>query len=129
MADPSGTAATCAIAGFTFWIPFLGQVALAICGGTIVILGGIVLISGLTVVANNILWKTADGPSRLNEEVRRGQAPPSVTGAHNPHVRGGKPHVHFRDGYARNQDGTRHHGRERPLTKREREWLSKHGWK
>ena len=126
--DASGEAAVCALAGATWWIPYFGQVGLVLCGGSLVIAGGLIVIGGGLVIANHVLSARSSNPGKMNEEVRRGQAPRSVEAVHGPHTRVDKPHVHFRDGYSRNQDGSRRHGRQRGLTNAERKWVSKHGW-
>lgn len=48
-----------------------------------------------------------------------------------PDVQGGKPHVHFKDGTALNNDGTVHkkkNGIPRPSNKAKK-WLRDNGWK
>ena len=70
-------------------------------------------------------------PGKMNEEVKRGQAPKEVQSVHNAHdTKTGKPHVHFKDKTSMNNDGTPHdaHRGEPRLTKPVRDWLKKHHW-
>jgi hypothetical protein len=73
--------------------------------------------------------KAPTSQGQMQRQVERGQAPRSVDRVDPPHVRGDQPHVHFKDGYARNQNGTTRHGSARPLTGAEQKWLIGNGWK
>ena len=69
--------------------------------------------------------------NQLNEQVKRGQAPSTVSCVHTPHQTGGKPHIHFTDGSSMNLDGSPHdkmHGIH-CLTNNENDWLSRNGWR
>jgi RHS repeat-associated protein len=68
-----------------------------------------------------------ESPGRLNQEIRRGQAPRTVGSADSPRFPHEKPHVHFKDGNALNSDGTWKHGG-RDLTNAEKSWLQSKGW-
>ena len=79
----------------------------------------------------SVSYSKPDSPGSMEQEVRRGQAPRSVKRVDPRHVAGRpgeQPHVHFRDGTARNQDGSMRHGDHR-LTNEEKRWLQRHGWK
>ncbi|WP_430885860.1 hypothetical protein [Fusibacter sp. JL216-2] len=70
------------------------------------------------------------GPSQLQQQVNKGQAPRGVDRVDKPHVPGQKPHVHFDDGTSINNDGTihdKHRGTPDP-SKKVRKWLEKNGW-
>ena len=67
----------------------------------------------------------------MDKQVKRGQAPKEVDRVDGPDVQGGKPHVHFKDGTALNNDGTVHkkkNGIPRPSNKAKK-WLRDNGWK
>ncbi len=49
-----------------------------------------------------------DNPSSLQREVEKGRAPKEVDRVDKPHVKGQKPHVHFKDKTSLNNDGTVH---------------------
>ncbi len=126
--DPSGHAAVCTLLGPTFWIPWVGKLSLALCGGAIVWGIGVTAIGGGLAWIGSMLNAKQSSPGAMQRERERGQAPRSVDRVDGTHVNG-QPHVHFRDGYTRNRDGSRKEGRARPLTNTERKWLDKHGWK
>ena len=71
-------------------------------------------------------------PGKMQREVEKGQAPKDVhrvDNAHNPN-QGGKPHAHYKDGTASNNDGTTHdakNGTPNPVQK-VIDWLLKHNW-
>ena len=70
-------------------------------------------------------------PGAMDKQVKRGQAPKEVDRVDGPDVQGGKPHVHFKDGTALNNDGTVHkkkNGIPRPSNKAKK-WLRDNGWK
>lgn len=48
-----------------------------------------------------------------------------------PHVKGQKPHVHFKDGTSLNNDGTVHdeHKGIPNISNKIRKWLEKYNWK
>ena len=72
-----------------------------------------------------------DNPSSLQREVEKGRAPKEVDRVDKPHVKGQKPHVHFKDKTSLNNDGTVHDKhREIPnLSDKVRKWLESHGWR
>ena len=75
--------------------------------------------------------KKPSRPGKMQEEVKKGQAPKEVKNVHDAHnTKTGKPHVHFDDGTAMNNDGTLHdsHNGTPKLTKRIKLWLGKHNW-
>lgn len=74
--------------------------------------------------------KTPSRPARMQEEVRRGQAPRDVESVHRGHVPGMEPHVHYKDSTASTLTGkVSHSGRGHPNPSAEtREWLIRHGW-
>lgn len=62
----------------------------------------------------------------MQSQVEKNQAPKSVDRVDTASERE-KPHIHFDDGSALNQDGTwKEKGRE--LTNKEKEWIEKNGW-
>ena len=67
-------------------------------------------------------------PSKMQDEIKRGQAPKNIKSAHNP--QNGKPHIHFGDGTSMNNDGSIHdaHRGTPKLTKNIKKWLKKHNW-
>ena len=70
-------------------------------------------------------------PGKMQKEIDKGQAPKDIKSAHKPHDnQKGKPHVHFKDKTALNNDGTIHdaHRGTPKLTKPVKEWLKKHNW-
>ena len=70
-------------------------------------------------------------PGKMQKEVEKGQAPKDVDFVDKPHnTKTGKPHVHFKDGTAMNNDGTIHdkHKGTPTLTKKVKDWLGKHNW-
>jgi hypothetical protein len=73
--------------------------------------------------------RTTPSINQAQKAVERGQAPNGIKrfDKGDPQLNE-KPHVHLKDGGALNQDGTWKHGPERPLTKREREFLTGYGW-
>ena len=78
-----------------------------------------------------ILTSAPTRPNAMQREVQRGWAPRDVERVDpaGPYP-GARPHVHFRDGTALNDDGTIHDeggGIPNP-TNRVREWLERHGW-
>lgn len=77
--------------------------------------------------------RAPDRSSRLQEEVKRGQAPREVERVDDCHdnILNSKPHVHFKDGTSMNNDGSihdEHHGTPNPSNKTKK-WLQQHGWK
>ena len=68
-------------------------------------------------------------PGKLEIEIKRGQAPKDVKTAH-PRHSNGKPHIHFKDGTAMNNDGTIHdaHKGIPRLSNAVKKWLRKHNW-
>ena len=69
-------------------------------------------------------------PNQLNQEIQRGQAPKGIARIDrgSKSVKGEQTHVHFDNGNALNIDGTWKHG-QGIITKAQREWLIKNGWK
>ena len=67
-------------------------------------------------------------PNQMEQQRKRGQAPPSVIRVDRGKTANEKPHVHFGDGNAINNDGTWKHGG-RQLTNKEKQWLKNNGWK
>jgi len=76
--------------------------------------------------------RTGPPVNQMNQQIRRGQAPPSVSNVNIGRVPGEQPHVHFSDGSALNIDGTWKHlptsGGTHVITNRERAWLVQNGW-
>ncbi len=68
--------------------------------------------------------------NQLNQEIKKGQAPKEIKRVDkaNPFIKGQKTHVHFNNGAALNKDGTWREGFIK-LTKKQRLWLQKNGWK
>ncbi len=69
-------------------------------------------------------------PGKMQQEVRKKQAPNDVKRVDNAHIPTGKPHVHYKDGTSSNNDGTihdAHKGTPNP-SNRTIEWLKKHNW-
>ena len=66
----------------------------------------------------------------MQQEVRKGQAPSTVDRVDQASLNIGDnhAHVHFTDKNALKDNGTWKHG-ERTLSREERKWLEKHGWK
>lgn len=64
----------------------------------------------------------------MDQQRKTGQAPSSVIRVDKGKLPGEKPHVHFDDGNAINNDGTWKHGG-RELTNREKKWLENNGWR
>jgi hypothetical protein len=65
--------------------------------------------------------------NQMNQEIRRGQAPPGVKRVDLPKVPGEQQHAHFSCGSALNIDGTWKHG-SRELTNQIKDWLTKWNW-
>jgi len=106
---------------------------------------GIEVGGGLTNIigqANNANLTSRGGPSgggtgstsrsanQLNQDIRKGSAPDGIERADTPRIPYEKPHVHFNDGRALNNDGTWKHNpnNNNRLTKKQREWLEANGW-
>ncbi|CAF3671521.1 unnamed protein product [Rotaria sp. Silwood1] len=66
----------------------------------------------------------------MQQEVNKGQAPRTVRRVDQASLNIGdsRAHVHFTDGSALKDDGTWKHGG-RKLSREEKQWLQKHGWK
>lgn len=67
--------------------------------------------------------------NRMQQEVRKGQAPKTVDRVDQASLNIGDnhAHVHFTDGHALKDNGTwKHNGR--PLSREEKKWFEKHGW-
>ena len=74
--------------------------------------------------------KTPSSPNKMQQEVRRGQAPKEIKRVDKPHVEGQEPHIHFCNGTSCNRSGSTHdahRGTPNPGNKA-REWLEGHGW-
>ena len=70
-------------------------------------------------------------PGTMQREVEKGQAPKDIESVHKPHnTKTGKPHIHLRNGTSMNNDGSPHdaHKGIPHLTKKIKDWLSKHNW-
>jgi RHS repeat-associated protein len=65
--------------------------------------------------------------SRMDMEVKRGQAPAGIERVDRGAGPWEKDHVHFKDGSALNFDGTWKHGNG-TITNRQARWLRDHGW-
>ena len=75
--------------------------------------------------------KQPSTPGRMNEEIKRGQAPKDIRSAHRPHNdKNGKPHIHFKNGTSMNNDGSVHDKRNGipQLSNKVKKWLNKHNW-
>jgi hypothetical protein len=76
--------------------------------------------------------RKASSPGKMQQEVKRNQAPRDVKRVDPAHTDAPdqEPHVHFCDGTACNQSGTTHDkGRGTPAPSKEaRQWLTQHGW-
>lgn len=83
---------------------------------------------------NGIHSKAPTSPNQMEKQVERGQAPKSVSRVDRGKGPFEKDHVHFKDGYALNKNGTWKHDGEgvkqggRSLTKDEKSWLEENGW-
>ncbi|CAF1031082.1 unnamed protein product [Rotaria sp. Silwood1] len=68
--------------------------------------------------------------NKMQQEVNKGQAPRTVRRVDQASLNIGdsRAHVHFTDGSALKDDGTWKHGG-RKLSREEKQWLQKHGWK
>ena len=68
--------------------------------------------------------------NRMQQEVNKGQAPRTIKRVDQASLNIGDnhAHVHFTDGNALKDDGTWKHGG-RTLSREEKAWLEKHGWK
>ena len=64
----------------------------------------------------------------LQKDIEKGKAPKSINRYDIGKGKHEKPHVHFKDGNALNQDGTWKHGG-RKLTNKEKKFLEKYDWK
>ena len=104
MNDPAGRFALIVpiITTIPIWVPWLVSVTIAL--GTAKMLDSVGL-NPITFAKTKILKinkaKTPTKPGILQREVEKGQAPKEVD-------RVDKPHVHFKDGTAVNNDGTKH---------------------
>ena len=70
-------------------------------------------------------------PGKMQKEVDRGKAPKYVKKVHRAHNdKTGKPHVHFKDKTALNNDGSIHdkHNGIPKLTDAVKKWLGSHNW-
>ena len=68
--------------------------------------------------------------NQMQKQVERGKAPKEIERVDKAHQKGGKNHVHFKDGTSLNQDGTihdAHRGVPNP-SKASKEWLKINGW-
>ncbi len=100
-----------------------------------ILLGAVVLVAVAAVYVYllpegdplSLIQSQASSPNKMNQEVKKGQAPDGVTHVDDAHVPGDQPHIHFDDDTSQNQDGTPHHGDPSPTRAQER-WLIKHGW-
>lgn len=76
--------------------------------------------------------RKASSPGKMQQEVKRNQAPRDVKRVDPAHTDAPdqEPHVHFCDGTSCNQSGTTHDkGRGTPAPSKEaRQWLTQHGW-
>jgi hypothetical protein len=78
--------------------------------------------------------KKASSPGKMQQEVRKGQAPREIVRVDPAHTKPGvpnqEPHVHYEDGTSSNQSGTTHDklGGEPKPSKAARKWLESHGW-
>ena len=77
---------------------------------------------------NGEVNEKSSSPGKMQQEVKRGQAPKDVARVDRP--KNGKPHVHFKDGTSLNNDGTIHDKRAGipKLTRPVRNWLRQHHW-
>jgi hypothetical protein len=66
--------------------------------------------------------------NQLQKDIEKGKAPKSINRYDIGKGKHEKPHVHFKDGNALNQDGTWKHGG-RKLTNKEKKFLEKYDWK
>ena len=78
--------------------------------------------------SNSNTHKTNKSGNQLQKAIEKGKAPKSIDRYDNGKGDYEKPHVHFKDGNALNQDGTWKHGG-RDLTNKEKEFLKRYDWK
>lgn len=69
----------------------------------------------------------SSSPTRMQQEVDKGQAPKTIERVDKGLVSHEQDHVHFGDKSALNKDGTWKHGK-KILTNQEKDWLKKHNW-
>ena len=72
--------------------------------------------------------QTNKSGNQLKKAIEKGKAPKSIDRYDVGRGDYEKPHVHFKDGNALNQDGSWKHGG-RDLTNKEKEFLKRYGWK
>jgi hypothetical protein len=65
--------------------------------------------------------------NQMEEQVKRGKAPKSVDRVDRGRSSHEKPHIHFKDGSALNEDGTWKEGKKN-LTNEEKGWIEDNGW-
>lgn len=72
--------------------------------------------------------KSSGSINQGQQKIQRGKAPPGITRIDRGRIPGEKPHVHFADGGALNQDGTWKHLPEHRITKDQKTFLEEYGW-
>ena len=112
--------------------------AVAISASTAVATGGNLAITGTIIVGDVIAASLIEASSKptsrnqMQKQVESGRAPKEVDRVDGPHtnVNNSQNHIHFKDGTAINQDGSRsHEGNGIPnITKIILEWILDNGW-
>lgn len=125
-------AASPATAGATLVISPVG-IAVSALGATLIGHGAMMMANASNNLekGNNTSTQPAK-PKFMQRLVEKGQAPKTIDRFDEApkNIKNGKPHVHFKDGGAINVDGTIHDkSKSHNLTKKEREFLEKYGWK
>lgn len=111
--------------GLVAEVPSVGTSTVVVGAGVAATAAGTTLEAGAAANMANILAKSSAG--KMQKEVERGQAPKDVKNVHKGVGPYEKDHVHFKDGSARNQDGTWKHGFS-DLSNKVMSWLNGHGW-
>jgi RHS repeat-associated protein len=91
------------------------------------VLDGIVMMSQSNGNGGGHVENKPTSAGQMNQQIKRGQSPHSTTSADVPRTPNEKPHVHFENGQALNNDGTWKHGG-RSLTNAEKQWLKQNNW-
>jgi len=130
-----------------------GILAVPVSGGSSVVAGGAVAVSGVVVaghgiamgavatsnIIDNISRRSHDSVhdggggggktiNQLNTDVKRGVAPRTLKRFDKGLFKGEQDHVHFTDGKALNKDGSWKHGPARKLSNAESKYLGENGW-
>jgi hypothetical protein len=76
------------------------------------------------------VMKAAASPKKLQQLVRKRQAPKDIVGVHTGHVPGQEPNVHYANGTSSTKSGNIHdkHKRKPSPSNKTINWLKKQGW-